>query len=78
MRYIWINNNFEYFDYKYCYDIIDLFIEFKDVSYGFTNNIFEKNNLSNNLLEFIYKNIELNEDFEYYEENSDEEYLEEY
>ena len=72
------NNNFEYFDYKYCSDIIDLFIEFKDISYGFTNNIFKYNNLSNNLLEFIYKNIELNEDFEYYEENSDEEYLEEY
>jgi hypothetical protein len=68
------NNNFEYFDYKYCSDIIDLFIEFKDISYGFTNNIFKYNNLSNNLLEFIYKNIELNDDFEYYEENSDEEY----
>lgn len=58
------DKNFEYFDLKYCSDIVDLFIEFKEISYGFTNDIFNKNKNSNDLLEFIYKNIELLEDYE--------------
>ena len=57
------NKNFEYFDLKYCSDIVDLFIEFKEISHGFTNDIFNKNKTSNDLLEFIYKNIELLEDY---------------
>ena len=57
------DKNFEYFDLKYCSDIVDLFIEFKEISYGFTNDIFKKNKTSNDLLEFIYKNIELLEDY---------------
>ena len=59
-----INKNYEYFDLKYCSDIVDLFIDFKEISYGFTNNIFHKNKTSLDLIEFIYKNIELFEDFE--------------
>ena len=58
------DRNFEYFDLKYCSDIVDLFVEFKEISYGFTNDIFNKNKTSNDLLEFIYKNIELLEDYE--------------
>ena len=58
------DRNFEYFDLKYCSDIVDLFIEFKEISYGFTNDIFKNNKNSNDLLEFIYKNIELLEDYE--------------
>ena len=65
------DKNFEYFDLKYCSDIVDLFIEFKEISYGFTNDIFDKNKNSNDLLEFIYKNIELLEDYEN-DYNSDE------
>ena len=65
------DKNFEYFDLKYCSDIIDLFIEFKEISYGFTNDIFKNNKNSNDLLEFIYKNIELLEDYEN-DYNSDE------
>ena len=65
------NKNFEYFDLKYCSDIVDLFIKFKEISYGFTNDIFNKNKNSNDLLEFIYKNIELLEDYEN-DYNSDE------
>ena len=57
------DKNFEYFDLKYCSDIVDLFIEFKEISHGFTNDIFNKNKTSNDLLEFIYKNIELLEDY---------------
>ena len=69
--------NFEYFDLKYCSDIVDLFIDFKEISYGFTNNIFNyKNKDSNDLIEFIYKNIELYDDF-MNEENIQEEYIEE-
>jgi len=66
------DKNFEYFDLKYCSDIVDLFIEFKEISYGFTNDIFKNNKNSNDLLEFIYKNIELLEDYEN-DYNSDEE-----
>ena len=66
------DKNFEYFDLKYCSDIVDLFIKFKEISYGFTNDIFNKNKNSNDLLEFIYKNIELLEDYEN-DYNSDEE-----
>ena len=58
------DKNFEYFDLKYCSDIVDLFIEFKEISYGFTNDILKNNKNSNDLLEFIYKNIELLEDYE--------------
>ena len=58
------DKNFEYFDLKYCSDIVDLFIEFKEISYGFTNDIFKNNKDSNDLLEFIYRNIELLEDNE--------------
>ena len=65
------DRNFEYFDLKYCSDIVDLFIEFKEISYGFTNDIFKNNKDSNDLLEFIYKNIELLEDYEN-DYNSDE------
>ena len=66
------DKNFEYFDLKYCSDIVDLFIKFKEISYGFTNDIFKNNKDSNDLLEFIYKNIELLEDYEN-DYNSDEE-----
>ena len=73
------DKNFEYFDLKYCSDIVDLFIKFKEISYGFTNDIFNKNKNSNDLLEFIYKNIELLEDYENIynsdeDENIDEDY----
>ena len=73
------DKNFEYFDLKYCSDIVDLFIEFKEISYGFTNDIFKNNKTSNDLLEFIYKNIELLEDYENEynsgeDENVDEDY----
>ena len=71
------NKNFEYFDLKYCSDIVDLFIDFKEISYGFTNNIFLKNNNSNDLIEFIYKNIELLEDYEYNYNSEEDEYFEE-
>ena len=73
------DRNFEYFDLKYCSDIVDLFIDFKEISYGFTNDIFKNNKDSNDLLEFIYKNIELLEDYENEynsgeDENIDEDY----
>ena len=73
------DKNFEYFDLKYCSDIVDLFIDFKEISYGFTNDIFKNNKDSNDLLEFIYKNIELLEDYENIynsdeDENIDEDY----
>jgi len=59
------DNNFEYFEIMYSTDIIDLFSEFKNIAYGFTNDIFnsKKNNESYSLLEFIYNNIELLEDY---------------
>ena len=64
----------EYFDLKYCSDIVDLFIDFKEISYGFTNSIFNKNKTSLDLIEFIYKNIELFEDFENRSDIGEDEY----
>ena len=68
------NKNYEYFDLKYCSDIVDLFIDFKEISYGFTNSIFNKNKTSLDLIEFIYKNIELFEDFENRSDIEEDEY----
>ena len=68
------NKNYEYFDLKYCSDIVDLFIDFKEISYGFTNSIFNKNKTSLDLIEFIYKNIELFEDFENSSDIEEDEY----
>mgnify|MGYP006095063901 FL=1 len=69
-----LNKNYEYFDLKYCSDIVDLFIDFKEISYGFTNSIFNKNKTSLDLIEFIYKNIELFEDFENNSDIEEDEY----
>ena len=68
------NKNYEYFDLKYCSDIVDLFIDFKEISYGFTNSIFNKNKTSLDLIEFIYKNIELFEDLENNSDIEEDEY----
>ena len=69
-----LNKNYEYFDLKYCSDIVDLFIDFKEISYGFTNSFFNKNKTSLDLIEFIYKNIELFEDFENNSDIEEDEY----
>ena len=57
------DHNFEYFESMYQTDIIDLFNKFKNISYGFTNNIFNHNNESYSLLEFIFNNIDLINDY---------------
>jgi hypothetical protein len=57
------DNNLDYFETMYCSDIIELFNEFKEISYGFTNNIFNNINDSYDLINFIYLNIELLDDY---------------
>ena len=71
------DKNFEYFESMYEDDIIDLFSEFKEIAYGFTSDIFRLRNESYSLLEFIYYNINLEEDYNITNELSDEEYVEE-
>jgi len=72
------DNNFDYFQGMYESDIIDLFSEFKDIADGFTSDIFKKRNESYSLLEFIYDNVNLEEDYNTINEKlSDEEYTEE-
>lgn len=71
------DNNLDYFQGMYESDIIDLFSEFKDIADGFTSDIFKKRNESYSLLEFIYDNINLEEDYNITNELSDEEYVEE-
>jgi len=72
------DNNFDYFQGMYESDIIDLFSEFKDIADGFTSDIFKKRNESYSLLEFIYDNVNLEEDYNTInEELPDEEYTEE-
>ena len=71
------DSNFEYFESMYETDIIDLFSNFKDITDGFTSNIFRKRNESYSLLEFIYDNIHLENDHNILNEELFEEYLEE-
>ena len=71
------DNNLDYFQGMYESDIIDLFGEFKDIADGFTSDIFKKRNESYSLLEFIYDNINLEEDYNITEELEEEEYIEE-
>ena len=71
------DNNLDYFQGMYESDIIDLFSEFKDIADGFTSDIFKKRNESYSLLEFIYDNINLEEDYNITDELSDDEYVEE-
>lgn len=71
------DNNLDYFQGMYESDIIDLFGEFKDIADGFTSDIFKKRNESYSLLEFIYDNINLEEDYNITNELSDDEYVEE-
>ena len=72
------DNNFEYFETMYSSDIIDLFSEFKNISYGFTNDIFNHKNESYSLTEFIFTQINLTEDYnDIKEDDSDDELIEE-
>ena len=71
------DNNLDYFQGMYESDIIDLFSEFKNIADGFTSDIFKERNESYSLLEFIYDNINLEEDYNIVERLSDDEYIEE-
>ena len=71
------DRNFEYFESMYEDDIIDLFSEFKEIAYGFTSDIFKFRNESYSLLEFIYYNINLEEDYNILNDDIEEEYIEE-
>ena len=74
------DNNFDYFDTKFSSEIIDLFSNMKNIAYGFTNDIFKHNNNAYDLIEFIYENIKLEEDFNDIKEelSEDDEQNEEY
>ena len=72
------DNNFEYFETMYSTDIIDLFSEFKNISYGFTNDIFNHKNESYSLTEFIFTQINLKENYNDFKDyKSDDELVEE-
>ena len=72
------DNNFEYFETMYSTDIIDLFSEFKNISYGFTNDIFNHKNESYSLTEFIFTQINLKENYnDFKDDKSDDELVEE-
>ena len=71
------DKNFEYFESMYEDDIIDLFSKFKEIAYGFTSDIFRLRNESYSLLEFIYYNINLEEDYNILNDDIEEEYVEE-
>lgn len=71
------DKNFEYFESMYEDDIIDLFSEFKEIAYGFTSDIFKLRNESYSLLEFIYDNINLIDNYNILIDENEEEYIEE-
>ena len=75
--YIDYDRNYDYFESMYEDDIIDLFSEFKEIAYGFTSDIFKLRNESYSLLEFIYDNINLEEDYNILNDDIEEEYVEE-
>ena len=71
------DRNYEFFESMYEDDIIDLFSEFKNIAHGFTSDIFRFRNESYSLLEFIYDNINLEEDYNILNDDIEEEYVEE-
>ena len=71
------DKNFEYFESMYDDNIIDLFSEFKDIAIDFTSDIFKLRNESYSLLEFIYNNINLEQDYNILNDDLEEEYIEE-
>jgi|TARA_Y100000389_G_C16992898_1_gene285812 hypothetical protein len=80
--YLYLNNcqtryyysDYEYFNLKYCDKIVDLFLKFKDITkiYG-SMILYDKNNNSNDLLDFIHSYCEIIEEDE--EDDYDEEKL---
>lgn len=81
--YLYLNNyrnneyydDYEYFNLKYSDEIIDLFLFFKEVTKSHGSLLLhDKNNNSNDLLDFIHKHCEILEEEE---ENNDELYDEE-
>ena len=68
------DHNFDYFDSMYSTDIIDLFSEFKYISDRYTSDLFASRNESYSLSEFIYDNINLEDDHNLINEEMDEEY----
>ena len=71
------DRNYEFFESMYEDDIIDLFGEFKEIAYGFTSDIFRYRNESYSLSEFIYDNINLEDDYNILNDDIVEEYVEE-
>jgi len=72
-----MDNNFDYFETMFCSDLTDLFIEIKNIAQGYTSDIFKKKYNSYDLIEFIYKNITLYENYNEIIDVSDE-YEEDY
>ena len=64
------NNNYdEYFDMKYSDEIVDLFLDMKEITKSYGSLLFyEKNRTSYDLQVFLLNNITLTEDKEYEEE----------
>jgi len=54
----------EYFEMLYDSDIVNIFIEFKDIALNYNSDLFNNNCSSYNLMNFIEKNIELSMDDE--------------
>ena len=75
--YIDYDKNYEYFESMYESDIIDLFCDFKNIAINFTSDIFRFRNESYSLLEFIYDNINLGQDYNLLNDDIEEEYVEE-
>ena len=64
-----INNYDEYFDMKYSDEIIDLFLDMKEITKSYGSLLFyEKNRTSYDLQVFLFNNITLTEDNDYGEE----------
>ena len=59
------NADYEYFNYQYSDDIVDLFLKFKKITKGYGSMLlYGKTDNSNNLLEFIHIHCEIIEEDE--------------
>jgi hypothetical protein len=59
------NADYEYFNYQYSDDIVDLFLKFKNITKGYGSMLlYGKRDNSNNLLEFIHIHCEIIEEGE--------------
>ena len=67
-------SDYEYFNLKYSDDVVDLFLEFKEITKGYGSMLlYDKEDNSNNLLDFLHNYCEIIEEEESIDDDNYEE-----